>query len=54
MSKKKRVKEKTLEQLKEDRQKCINDLQKLQTQQVMIQGIVAYLDNEIKKLEVSE
>lgn len=42
---------KTLEQLKEDREKATRDLQSLQQQLVMVQGVMAYLGQEIRKLE---
>lgn len=50
MAKKERGK--SLTQLKEDKDKAQRDLQSLQQQTVMIQGVVAYLTQEIRKLEV--
>ena len=41
---------KTLAQLKEDRDKAQRDLQALQQQLIMMQGVFAYLNQEIKKL----
>jgi len=42
---------KSLNQLKEDREKAIRDLQNTNNQLVMLQGVIAYLNQEIKKLE---
>ena len=46
-----KTKVKTLAQLKEDREKAGQDLNKLQTNLVMVQGVIAYLSNEIDKME---
>ncbi len=48
----KKEKGKSLTQLKEDRDKAQRDLQSLQKQTVMVQGVFAYLNQEIRKLEV--
>ncbi|KKN11729.1 hypothetical protein LCGC14_1023570 [marine sediment metagenome] len=42
---------KTLSQLKEDREKAIRDLQSTNNQLVMLQGVIAYLNQEIKAIE---
>jgi len=42
---------KTLAQLKEDRDKAGQDLQRFQQNLIMVQGIITYLNNEIAKME---
>ena len=42
---------KTLAQLKEDRDKAQQDLQSLQQNLIMVQGVIRYLNMEIGKLE---
>ena len=42
---------KTLAQLKEDRGKAQQDLQSLQQNLIMVQGVIRYLNMEIGKLE---
>ncbi len=45
------MKTKTLAQFKEDKERAINDLQNLQQNLVMIQGVIRYIDSEIAKLQ---
>ena len=47
----KNEKGKTLAQLKEDRDKGQQDLQNLQQNLIMVQGVLRYLNQEIAKLE---
>ncbi len=42
---------KTLAQLKEDRDKAQQDLQALQQNLIMVQGVLRYLTQEISKLD---
>jgi len=42
---------KTLAQLKEDRDKAQQDLQSLQQNLIMVQGVLRYLTQEISKLD---
>ena len=44
-------KSKTLIQLKDDLEKAKRDLQNLGQQQLMVQGIIHYLTQEVQKLE---
>ena len=44
--------EELLTKFKEDREKAQRDLQSLQKQIVMVQGVLTYLNQEITKLEV--
>ncbi len=45
---------KTLKQLKADKSKAERDLQTLQQQILMVQGVVFYLAQEITKLEATK
>ena len=42
---------KTLTQLKEDREKAARDIQTLEQNRIMMQGVIAYLNREIAALE---
>ena len=50
----KKEKGKSLEELRQDLRKAQRDLQTLGKQQLMVQGVITYLNQEIVRLETPE